>query len=51
MLVVEIGGAATCFCGSFRGSLAELRDYIAAGDPSLRESRTKAADFVASCFE
>ena len=51
LLVVEIGGAATCFCGSFRGSLAELRGYIAAGDPSLRESRTKAADFVASCFE
>ena len=51
LLVVEIGGAATCFCGCFRGSLAELRDYIAAGDPSLRESRTKAADFVTSCFE
>ena len=51
LLVVEIGGAATCFYGSFRGSLAELRDYIAAGDPSLRESRTKAADFVVSCFE
>ena len=51
LLVVEIGGAATCFCGCFRGSLAELRDYIAAGDPSLRESRTKAADFVVSCFE
>jgi len=38
------------FCGCFQGTEADLRAYIAAGDDACRESRTKALDFLLSCF-
>ena len=51
LLGVVIGGEVRLFCGCFRGTKAELREYIANGSESLRASRTKALDFVLSCLE
>jgi hypothetical protein len=38
------------YCGCFNGSEQELRSYIANEGAQYRESRTKALDFLLSCF-
>ena len=38
----------TYMCGCFRGTEAELRAYIANGEPGLAKSRTCAVDFVSA---
>ena len=39
------------FCGCFKGDESELRQYIAKGKEEYRASRTKAMEFLLSCFE
>jgi uncharacterized protein YjbI with pentapeptide repeats len=38
------------YCGCFEGSEQELRSYITDGRAQFMESRTKALDFLLSCF-
>jgi uncharacterized protein YjbI with pentapeptide repeats len=48
LLAVRMADTDVYFCGCFRGSLDDLRKYIADGDKLHRQSRTVAADFVAA---
>jgi len=48
LLAVSIGGNDVYFCGCFRGSINELREYIKRGEEKYRASRTIAADFVSA---
>ena len=50
LLAVQLGEICL-FCGCFAGSVSELRDYIATDEHEYKASRTKALDFVLSCFE
>lgn len=50
LTAVLIGKEDRYFCGCFAGTLEELREYIAKGKEKYRSSRTKVADFVASCM-
>ncbi len=47
---VEIEGEVTFFCGCFRGNEQKLRDYISMHNPEHASSRTKALEFLLSCF-
>ena len=47
---VEIEGEVTFFCGCFRGNEQKLRDYISMRNPEHASSRTKALEFLLSCF-
>jgi uncharacterized protein YjbI with pentapeptide repeats len=48
LLAVRIDGKDVYFCGCFKGSLDNLRDYIKRGDKKHAASRTIAADFVSA---
>ena len=48
LLAVRIADDDVYFCGCFRGSLDDLRKYIADGEKRYRQSRTAAADFVSA---
>ena len=47
---VEIEGEVTFFCGCFRGNEQVLREYISMHNPEHASSRTKALEFLLSCF-
>ncbi len=47
---VKLPGGLRFFCGCFKGTELELREYITNGAAEHRESRTKALDFILSCF-
>jgi hypothetical protein len=44
-------GAITLFCGCFRGTPNDLKQYIETSDQIYAKSRTKAMEFVLSCLE
>ena len=48
LLVVRIDGKDVYFCGCFKGSIEELRQYIQNGNDKYRASRTIAVDFVSA---
>jgi hypothetical protein len=50
LTAVRIGDEDVYFCGCFRGSISDLRKYIAEGLEEYRYSRTIAADFVDACM-
>ena len=50
LLAVEIHGEVRYFCGCFRGSEEELREYIMEGDEGLRASRLRALQFCRESF-
>jgi hypothetical protein len=47
----EIHGKLMFFCGCFKGDEESLRKYITADKPEYAASRTKALEFLLSCFE
>ena len=47
---VQIGKEIRFFCGCFQGDEQQLRTYIAAHNPEHISSRTKALEFLLSCF-
>lgn len=47
---VELPDGLRFYCGCFQGSEVELRDYIATTHAAYAESRTKALEFLLSCF-
>ena len=47
---VEIEGEVTFFCGCFQGNERSLREYISMHNPEHASSRTKALEFLLSCF-
>ena len=47
---VQVEEEVRFFCGCFEGNEQELRDYIAAHNPEHISSRTKALEFLLSCF-
>ncbi len=51
LLAVRSFGTIKLFCGCFSGSEHELLRYIANGDDRHKSSRTKALEFVISCFQ
>ena len=48
LMAAQIDGKDVYYCGCFRGSLDELREYINLGEEKYRASRTIAADFVSA---
>ena len=50
LTAIKLGEELKFFCGCFQGTEAELRQYIANGSPEHVASRTKALEFVLSCF-
>jgi len=47
----EIHGKLMFFCGCFKGDEESLREYITADNSNYAASRTKALEFLLSCFE
>ena len=47
---VEFPDGLRLFCGCFQGTPQELADYIANGAEEHKASRTKAMNFILSCF-
>jgi len=47
---VEIEGEVTFFCGCYQGNERSLREYISMHNPEHASSRTKALEFLLSCF-
>ena len=47
---VELPDGLRLFCGCFQGTPQELADYIANGAEEHKASRTKAMNFILSCF-
>ena len=50
MSAVELPDGLRLFCGCFQGTPQELADYIANGAEEHKASRTKAMNFILSCF-
>jgi hypothetical protein len=50
LLAVALPEGLHFYCGCFSGSAEELRDYIADGKAVYAPSRTKALEFLLSCF-
>ena len=50
LLAISLPDGISLFCGCFQGSPDDLAAYIANGKEEHRVSRTKAMDFVMSCF-
>jgi hypothetical protein len=50
LLAVALPEGLHFYCGCFSGSAEELRTYIAGGKAVYAPSRTKALEFLLSCF-
>jgi hypothetical protein len=50
LLAVALPEGLRFYCGCFNGSAEELRTYIADGQAVYAPSRTKALEFLLSCF-
>jgi hypothetical protein len=50
LLAVALPEGLRFYCGCFSGSAEELRAYIADGKAVYAPSRTKALEFLLSCF-